>query len=99
MTKKYQQQSLNYQNIFDYESGFMRSKDKDGKFREPFSANRWGQDYAEGSAWQSSFAVYHDFSGLIGKYGGSERYKEKLIELCNQPQRLTQEDMVLRSTK
>ena len=85
MTKKYQQQSLNYQNIFDYESGFMRSKDKDGKFREPFSANRWGQDYAEGSAWQSSFAVYHDFSGLIGKYGGSERYKEKLIELCNQP--------------
>ncbi|MFV5772510.1 glycoside hydrolase domain-containing protein, partial [Pediococcus acidilactici] len=33
MAKKYQQQSLNYQNIFDYESGFMRSKDKDGKFR------------------------------------------------------------------
>jgi len=46
--------------------------------------HRWGEDYAEGSAWQSSFAVYHDFKGLIKAYGGHEVFQEKLIELCNQ---------------
>lgn len=80
----YQQQSLNYQNVFDPSTGFMRSKDKDGQFREPFSPIRWGQDYAEGSAWQSSFAVFHDFSGLIQSFGGNQIFEEKLVDLCNQ---------------
>lgn len=83
-TRHYQKQSLNYQNIFDKETGFMRSKDTNGTFRTPFSSTRWGQDYAEGSAWQSSFAVYHDFDGLINAHGGSEKFEAKLIELCNQ---------------
>lgn len=80
----YQKQALNYQNIFDPETGFMRSKDKEGQFRDNFLDIRWGRDYAEGSAWQSSFAVYQDFAGLIDLYGSSERFEEKLIELCNQ---------------
>lgn len=80
----YQKQSFNYQNVFDPETGFMRSKDPEGRFRTPFSSTRWGQDYAEGSAWQSSFAVYHDFAGLINAHGGPDQFEEKLIELCNQ---------------
>ncbi|MBF8808582.1 MAG: GH92 family glycosyl hydrolase [Enterococcus lacertideformus] len=83
-TRCYQKQSFNYQNVFDPETGFMRSKDTKGVFRTPFSATRWGQDYAEGSAWQSSFAVYHDFAGLIDAHGGSDKFEEKLVELCNQ---------------
>ncbi len=84
INQHYQQQALNYQNVFDQQTGFMRAKDVDGTFREPFSAIRWGQDYAEGSAWQSSFAVYHDFAGLIKAHGGKQKFEEKLIELCNQ---------------
>lgn len=82
--KLYQKQSLNYKNIFDSETGFMRAKDKKGAFREHFSDIRWGQDYAEGSTWQSSFAVYQDFAGLIDQYGSPKKFEKKIIELCNQ---------------
>lgn len=80
----YQKQSLNYKNIFDSETGFMRAKDKEGKFRDHFLDIRWGQDYAEGSTWQSSFAVYQDFAGLINQYNSPKQFEEKIIQLCNQ---------------
>lgn len=80
----YQQQARNYQNIFDPITGFMRAKDTQGVFREDFLSIRWGKDYAEGSSWQSSFAVYQDFAGLIQQHGGAKVFEEKLIELCNQ---------------
>lgn len=80
----YQKQARNYLNIFDKETGFMRPKDSEGRFKEPFDSHRWGQDYAEGSAWQSSFAVYQDFAGLIEAHGGKEAFTNQLIELCNQ---------------
>ncbi len=82
--KHYQKQAFNYQNIFDAETGFMRAKDSEGNFRENFLDVRWGRDYAEGSAWQSSFAVYQDFAGLIEKMGGNKVFTDKLVQLCNQ---------------
>lgn len=80
----YAKQALNYQNIFDEKYGFMRAKDNNGQFRKDFSPISWGRDYAEGSAWQSSFAVYQDIHGLITKFGGKEAFTEKLVNLCNQ---------------
>ncbi|WP_086350349.1 GH92 family glycosyl hydrolase [Candidatus Enterococcus clewellii] len=80
----YKEHAKNYVNIFDKETGFMRAKDTEGHFREDFDSHRWGTDYAEGSAWQSSYAVYHDFAGLIDAHGGKDAYEKKLIELCNQ---------------
>ncbi|MGX7031042.1 GH92 family glycosyl hydrolase [Vagococcus zengguangii] len=79
----YANQAKNYQNIYDSETGFMRSKNTEGQFRKPFDKNAWGRDYAEGSAWQSSFAVFHDFDGLIN-IRGQEAFTQQLIELCNQ---------------
>lgn len=83
--EQYRKQAKNYLSIFDPSTGFMRAKGIDGKFKEPFNSHRWGGDYAEGSAWQSSFAVYHDFKGLIAAFGGADYFQEKLIDLCNQP--------------
>lgn len=80
----YEKQAKNYLSIFDPNTGFMRTKHTDGRFKEPFNSHRWGEDYAEGSAWQSSFAVYHDFKGLIAAFGGQDKFQEKLIDLCNQ---------------
>lgn len=86
-TARYQNQAKNYRHLFDQKTGFMRSKDREGQFRADFSSIRWGKDYAEGSAWQSSFAVYQDFQGLIDLYGGADAFSEKLVALCNQAPR------------
>ncbi|OAB32702.1 alpha-mannosidase [Paenibacillus macquariensis subsp. defensor] len=81
--ENYRQSALNYRNIFDPETGFMRAKDHDGHFRPNFNDTSWGLDYAEGSAWQTSFAVFQDFEGLIEAYGSKEQFFNKITELCN----------------
>jgi predicted alpha-1,2-mannosidase len=73
----------NYKKIFDPESGFMRGKDEEGKFRPAFNSFDWGNDYTEGSAWQSSFAVYHDVAGLNELYGG--KLAQKIDEMMEKP--------------
>jgi predicted alpha-1,2-mannosidase len=83
VAEQYRQSALNYKNIFDAETGFMRAKDQNGQFRPDFNDTSWGLDYAEGSAWQTSFAVFQDFQGLIEAYGSKERFFDKITELCN----------------
>lgn len=79
----YAERSHNYRNIFDPSVGFMRAKDADGQFVSDFHPFNWGRDYTEGSAWQNSFATYHDFADLIQLHGGEDAFLGKLIELCN----------------
>jgi predicted alpha-1,2-mannosidase len=81
----YQKQSGNFANIFDTETKFMRAKDKEGNFRASFEDTRWGLDYCEGSAWQNSYAVYHNFGKLIELHGGKEAFANKLTNLANTP--------------
>lgn len=83
--KEYRKRALNYKNLFDPESGFMRAKDKKGAFRPDFTPYGWGRDYTEGSAWQNSFAVPHDIEGLAELYGGKEKLIEKIDELFAAP--------------
>lgn len=78
---KYFARSKNYQRLFDEVIGFMRAKDEEGNFRPDFDAFAWGRDYCEGSAWQNSFAVYHDIEGLAELYGGKEPFLAKIDEL------------------
>ncbi|WP_088841331.1 GH92 family glycosyl hydrolase [Listeria sp. ILCC810] len=81
---EYEERSKNYLHIFDPKTGFMRAKDENGNFQTPFNPFSWGKDYAEGSAWQNSFAVFHDFAGLNEAYGEGG-FLRKLTELANTP--------------
>lgn len=83
--EKYLKRSKNYMNIFDKETGFMRAKDTTGNFRNDFDPTSWGEDYTEAAAWQTTFAVQHDFDGLAELYGGTEKLLEKLDELFDTP--------------
>ena len=83
--KEYRKRALNYKNLFDKETGFMRAKDKNGNFRPDFTPIGWGRDYTEGSAWQNSFAVPHDMEGLAKLYGGKDKLIEKIDELFATP--------------
>ena len=77
----YRKRALNYRNLFDETTGFMRGKTTEGEFVDPFDPYDWGGDYTEGSAWQSSFAVPHDVDGLAALYGGRENLLKKLDAL------------------
>jgi len=81
----FSKRALSYQNIFDSESGFMRAKNSDGSWAEPFDPYLSEHDtkkahYMEGNAWQHSFFVPHDVRGLQTLYGG-DRLEQKLDSL------------------
>jgi predicted alpha-1,2-mannosidase len=67
-----------YEKSYDPAVGFMRGRNADGSWLEPWSEFRWGSPYVEGGPWQSSWAVQHDAAGLIGLMGGDEAFVSKL---------------------
>lgn len=75
---KLMERSKNYANLFDKKTGFFRAKDTQGNFVEPCNEFTWCIDNCEGSYWQNSFAVYHDFEGLAKLHGGREKLIAKL---------------------
>lgn len=79
--QEYLERSQRYKNIFDPETGFMREKDVNGNFTEPFDPYAWARGYTEASAWQTLFSVQHDFDGLAEIMGGKEKLIAKLDEL------------------
>lgn len=70
--------SQNYRFLWDPKVGFMRPKNADGQWVEPFDEFAWGGSYAESGPWQSSWFVPHDPAGLIGLIGGPEKMTAKL---------------------
>jgi predicted alpha-1,2-mannosidase len=68
----------NWRNIFDPNSGYLRGKNSDGSFLEPFSPIRWGDPYVEGAAWQHRFDAPHDMPALMDAMGGKEKVVAEL---------------------
>jgi predicted alpha-1,2-mannosidase len=65
-----------YKNLFDKQTGFIRAKSSDGKWKEnvdPLSTV--GQGFIEGNAWNYSLYVPHDIKGFTELAGG----KDKLV--------------------
>ena len=78
-----------YKNLFDPEVGFMRGKDAEGKWLEPWDEFQWGSPYVEGGPWQSVWAVPHDAAGLIRLLGGEEAFVAKLDAMLATPPHFT----------
>lgn len=73
-----------FKTLFDESTGFMRGKDKQGKWVEEFSPTHVDHrvtDYTEANAWQYTWFVPHDVNGLINLYGGESNFIHKLDEL------------------
>ena len=88
----FMQRAQSYKVLFDSSTGFMRAKDSNGKFIEPFdpllSEHGFDGQYIEGTAWQHSFFVPHDVEGLAKLYGGKEKLVKKLDDLFMAPSEL-----------
>lgn len=86
--------SNNYKNYFDPETGFMRGKLENGKWKVPFdplySRHRF-DEYTEGNAWQYTWFVPHDVHGLIDIMGGKGKFIIKLDSLFSLKKEVTGE--------
>jgi len=80
----FHKRGLNYRNYFDSSTKFMRAKVGPDQWRTPFdpikSIHRL-DDYTEGNAWQYTWLVPQDPSGLINLMGGREPFIQKLDSL------------------
>ena len=81
LAEEYFARAKNYAHLLDPETCFMRAKDSEGKFKEPFDPLSWDEDYTESSAWQATFAVPHDLKGLAQCMGGDEKLLQMLDAL------------------
>ena len=70
--------SKNYANVFDKETGWMRPKNVEGKWREDFDPFQYENGFNESNGAQSTWFVPHDLPGLAGLMGGNKAAAEKL---------------------
>jgi len=84
--------SENWRNVFDAATGFMRGKDSNGNWREPFNPFALGHgantanDFTEGNAFQYTWHVLHNPQGLVDAFGGQARFIKHLDSLFRQPE-------------
>lgn len=77
----YRQRSLNYRNLFDPETKWMRGKNKNGSFQSPFNPLKWGDAFTEGNSMHYTWSVFHDVQGLIDLMGGKKKFIKRLDEV------------------
>jgi predicted alpha-1,2-mannosidase len=77
----FRKRAENYRNAFDPSTGFMRGRNSDGSWLEPFDPLAWGGAYTEGNAWQWLWSVQQDVSGLITLLGGKDAFLARLDTL------------------
>jgi predicted alpha-1,2-mannosidase len=78
-------QMYNYKNLYDPKTGFMRAKDAQGKWIEPFDPLDWGGPYTEGNAWHWTWSVFQDAQGLIDLMGGDQKFTHKMDAVFTEP--------------
>jgi predicted alpha-1,2-mannosidase len=77
--------AMNYKNVFDPSTNFMRGRNSDGSFQSPFRPDKWGDAFTEGCAWHYTWAVFQDPQGLINLMGGKEKFLTKLDSVFTAP--------------
>lgn len=81
----YKKRSLNYKNLYDASTRFMRGKNEDGSFQAPFNPFKWGDAFTEGNSWHYTWSVFQDMQGLINLMGGQEQFVAKLDSVFTTP--------------
>lgn len=74
------ERSKNYVNVYDDESGWMRPKDINGKWKESYDPYQYENGFNESNGAQSTWFVGHDIPGLAELMGGKENAVVKLNE-------------------
>ncbi len=78
---EYDARSLRYRTLFDPATGFMRGKNTDGNWTEPFDQLSGSRDYTEATPWHYRFFMPHDLAGMEALLGGREGFYAALDSL------------------
>ena len=82
LTEEFTARSLNYTNVFDPRSGFMRPLLSDENFLKEFDPlDTHQKGFIEGNAWNYSLYVPHEPENLVRLMGGRKRFGEHLDSL------------------
>lgn len=84
-TDKYRKRALNYKNVFDPSTNFMRGKNADGHFVADFDPYSWSRDFIEGNSWHYTWSVFQDVQGLVDLMGGKKYFVQKLDSVFSAP--------------
>ncbi len=79
--QSYQQRAQFYKNVFDPGTGFMRPKNSDRSWVEPFDPAEGSEHFVEGNSYQYSLFAPHDVNGLIELLGGDDKFEKWLDRL------------------
>jgi len=72
--------SNNWKNLYDAQSGWIRPKNKEGQWKEPFDPYQYNNGFVEANSAQTTWFVPHDLPGLAELMGGNEKAAAKLDE-------------------
>ena len=81
----YKRRSLNYKNVYDPETKFMRGRLANGNFVDDFDPIQWGEGFTEGSSIHYTWSVFHDIQGLIDLMGGEDEFIQQLDTVFSSP--------------
>lgn len=81
----FKRQILNYKNVYDPSTRFMRGRSRTGEWSQNFDPIEWGDPYTEASAWHYHWSVFHDIQGLIDLMGGDKNFIAKLDSVFSIP--------------
>jgi len=83
--KPFKLRAMNYQKVFDKETGLMRGRNEDGSFQSPFNPFKWGDAFTEGNSWHYTWSVFHDPAGLAKLIGGYDKFNAMLDSVFQLP--------------
>ena len=83
--EQFARKAMNYTNLFDTKTGFMRGRKADGSWCEPFDPTEWGGPFTEGCSWHWTWSVFQDMPGLINLMGGDKAFAAKLDAVFTSP--------------
>jgi predicted alpha-1,2-mannosidase len=83
--EEFAKKAMNYANLFDTKTGFVRGRKADGNWCEPFDPTEWGGPFTEGCSWHWTWSVFHDVPGLVKLVGGDQAFADKLDAVFTSP--------------
>jgi predicted alpha-1,2-mannosidase len=84
----FMERSANWKNLFDPSTGWIRPKNVEGKWKEPFDPFEYENGFVEANGAQSTWYVPHDPAGLSELMGGKEKMAQRLDSMFSIAEKL-----------